>query len=120
MYKCFTFLKSHTGQSSVFLLSQFSSCCRYLYSGHPSYLTKADWKNGWPEYKYRQQLENWDSRKTLDCPVWDFRKVKHLYIHGEQGVGDEIMFLSCIDEVLPLADKITIEVNKKVTEIVRQ
>ena len=85
-----------------------------------AYLTKADWKNGWPEYKYRQQLENWDSRKTLDCPVWDFRKVKHLYIHGEQGVGDEIMFLSCIDEVLPLADKITIEVNKKVTEIVRQ
>lgn len=83
-------------------------------------LTQAKWDKAWDAYEYRAKLDNWDSRKTLEVPRWDGKPVNHLYIHGEQGVGDEIMFLSLIDEVLPKVGKITVEVNKKVAEIVRQ
>jgi len=83
-------------------------------------LTQARWDKAWDAYEFRQKLDNWDGRKTLTCPIWKGEKVGHLYVHGEQGVGDEIMFLSMIDEALPYADKITLEVNKKVCEIARQ
>lgn len=81
-------------------------------------LTLGHWKEGWELYQYRQQLEGWDSRKTVDAPLWDGQPVRHLYIHGEQGVGDEIMFLSYLDRVC--ADEITIEVHAKVAPIVRE
>jgi tetratricopeptide (TPR) repeat protein len=83
-------------------------------------LTQSKWHTAWDEYEYRTKLENWDSRKTLDIPRWDGKPVSHLYIHGEQGVGDEIMFLSLINEVIPHAKKITLEVHKKVAELARQ
>jgi regulator of sirC expression with transglutaminase-like and TPR domain len=83
-------------------------------------LTQAKWKAAWDAYSYRTKLENWDSRKTIEVPQWDGKPVNNLYIHGEQGVGDEIMFLSLINDAIPKAKKITLEVNKKVAEIVRQ
>ena len=83
-------------------------------------LTMGDYSNGWKNYEYRTRLENWDGRKSVDAPIWNGEKVGHLYIHGEQGVGDEVMFLSCLNDVLPLADKITLEVNSKVSNIAKQ
>jgi hypothetical protein len=83
-------------------------------------LTKKDWAQGWPLYEFRQQLEGWHSRTSVDAPMWDFGPTDHLYIHGEQGVGDEIMFLSCLDEVLPLAKRVTLELNERVAGIAKQ
>lgn len=83
-------------------------------------LTLGNWEKGWKHYEVRQQLESWESRKTITVPLWDFKKTNHLYIHGEQGVGDEIMFASVIPDVLKLAEKITVEVNPAVAGIIRQ
>jgi len=83
-------------------------------------LTKRQWAEGWDKYEYRQQLPHWDKRDSIKAPWWDFQPTDHLYIHGEQGVGDEIMFLSCVPDILPLAKQITIELNPRVCEIVRQ
>ena len=33
-------------------------------------------------------------------PMWDGKATDHLVIHGEQGLGDEIMFASCIPDVI--------------------
>jgi len=82
-------------------------------------LSIRDWKEGWKLYEYRQKLSTWDSRKSIKCPIWNGEKVGHLYIHGEQGVGDEVMFASCLNDVKTLADKITIEVNPKVAELIK-
>jgi tetratricopeptide (TPR) repeat protein len=82
-------------------------------------LTKKDWANGWPLYDYRQKLDHWDSRAGIDVPSWDFTPTDHLYIHGEQGVGDEVMFLSCLDDVLPLAKRVTLELNDRVAGIAK-
>lgn len=80
-------------------------------------LTMGNFADGFEEYEHRRNLAHWDSRKTLDIPSWDGKRVDHLYIHGEQGVGDEIMFLSLLDEVRPMVGKVTLELNKKVMEI---
>jgi Tetratricopeptide repeat len=78
------------------------------------------WEEGWKLYEDRYGLENWHSRIEIDAPIWDFKETDHLYLHGEQGVGDEVMFLSCLDEVKHLAKKITLEVNEKVVSICQQ
>ena len=82
-------------------------------------LTQRKWAEGWDKYEYRQQLPTWDRRLSIDVPWWDFQPTEHLYIHGEQGVGDEVMFLSCIPDVLPLAKQVTIELNPRVCDIAR-
>lgn len=82
-------------------------------------LTQRKWPEGWDCYESRQQLDSWDSRKSITAPLWDFGQTDHLYIHGEQGIGDEVMFLSCLDEILPRARHVTVEVHPAVAGIVR-
>lgn len=83
-------------------------------------LTKRDWAAGWDKYEYRLKLETFHTRDTLTCPVWDFEQTDHLYVHGEQGVGDEVMFLSCLDEAIRRARHVTVEVHPAVAPLVRQ
>ena len=83
-------------------------------------LTQKRWAEGWDEYEYRQKLESWDSRRTIAAPTWDFNQTEHLYVHGEQGVGDEVMFLSCLDEAIRRARHVTVEVHPAVAQLVRQ
>lgn len=83
-------------------------------------LTLKQWDEGWKHYEIRQKLESWDSREAVKVPLWDGSPVEHLYIHGEQGVGDEIMFASAIPKVRKIAKRITLEVNAKVVGIMQQ
>lgn len=81
-------------------------------------LSLSRWGEGWDHYEYRQKLENWHARFP-NIPFWDFKPIDHLYIHGEQGIGDEVMFCSVIPDVLPLAKRITLELNKKVAPLAK-
>jgi hypothetical protein len=82
-------------------------------------LTMKRWKEGWKLYEYRQKLASWDSRKSINAPLWDGKPVDHLYIHGEQGVGDEVMFASMLPYVTN-AKRVTIEVNTKMAALIKQ
>ncbi|MGH9876373.1 MAG: hypothetical protein ACRD5H_01940 [Nitrososphaerales archaeon] len=75
-----------------------------------AHLSLAEWDPGWKLYQYRKQLKKdirgqlWYPRDKIDAievsSIDDIRKAKRLYIHGEQGVGDEIMFMSCFSDML--------------------
>lgn len=84
-----------------------------------SLLTLKQWAEGWDDYDYRLKLDGFDTRASLHLPYWDFTPTDHLYIHGEQGIGDEVMFLSCLDDVRGLAKRITLEVNEAVKRIAK-
>lgn len=81
-------------------------------------LSLGDWAAGWALYENRHKLEGWDARTSIDVPTWKGEPVDHLYIHGEQGVGDEIMFASMLPLVVN-AKRVTIEVNEKVANLAR-
>lgn len=86
-------------------------------------LSKQDWIPGWEAYEWRRKYEAWDGRDNIDADDWDGGELKNktdrLYLHGEQGVGDEIMFLSMMPYVLGVLDprQITLEVHEKLASL---
>jgi hypothetical protein len=81
-------------------------------------LTMKNWEPGWRYYENRVNLKNWDIRPQVDVPTWDGSGGKVVYLHGEQGVGDEIMFLSCVNDVLNTGSVPVLEVNSKLAGLV--
>lgn len=76
------------------------------------------WKEGWAAYERR-----WDVPDRLPfkrdygaIPKWTGEKVGTLVLHGEQGVGDEILFMSLFHEIRN-ADRIVIECTRKLKRL---
>lgn len=65
-------------------------------------LTMGDFGNGWDGYEYRK-LSPEHTGHTYHFPQWKglaLSEHEALVITNEQGLGDEIMFMSCLDDVL--------------------
>lgn len=62
-------------------------------------LAQGKWQEGWQAYKanlggrFRKKLQ------FGDAPDWDGQPVDRLIVYGEQGLGDEIMFASCLGDI---------------------
>lgn len=79
------------------------------------------WKEGWVEYEKRWKLPAYSVRDYPGLPQWDGKsKVETLFIHEEQGLGDEILFLSCVPDLFPYADKIVGECQGRLIELFRR
>lgn len=70
-----------------------------------------DWKNAWPAHEIRLKSGSAShdiAKRNYHGPDgqtqwWDGRDGEFVVIHGEQGVGDEIMFASCLPDILKMA-----------------
>jgi len=82
-------------------------------------LTLREWAEGWDLYENRRKQDTWDRRKSVVAPDWLGEKVDSLYLHGEQGVGDEVMFLALVGKAIKCASKVILEVNPKVVDLAR-
>lgn len=82
-------------------------------------LTKGDWVNAWPDHEFRfsKQVQTCSTRRNFGCPLWDGTPGVRLAIHGEQGVGDEVMFMSILPEVLKLCPDAVIEVEPRLMDL---
>jgi len=77
-----------------------------------------NWAEAWPDYESRFELPTFSSMvRPYDCPRWDGNPVNKLAIHGEQGLGDEIMFMSCFEDVRQMADEIVIECAERLVPL---
>jgi len=76
------------------------------------YLLVGDFERGWAFYEARFPAGN-------DCKVWQYPfpfprwqgeslAGKHLLVHGEQGLGDEMMFLSIVPELIEEGARVTL------------
>ena len=72
-----------------------------------AFLLSGKFKEGWREYEWRYATDKAISQiHYFPQTVWDGSPVtgKTLMIYAEQGVGDEIMFASCIPDVTAQSD----------------
>ena len=72
-------------------------------------LLLGNYREGWKLFELRQSA----GEVTLDRypqPLWDGSSLanKTIVVHAEQGIGDEVIFASCVPDLLPLAKKCVI------------
>jgi tetratricopeptide (TPR) repeat protein len=82
-------------------------------------LARGDYGRGWPEYEARRALQ---SHRQLPFPEWDGTALddRVLLVHAEQGLGDEIMFASCLGEVIGQARHCVVECHRKLEKLFRR
>jgi len=72
-----------------------------------------NWKEGWQGY---EKCLGGRFRKIVQVgeePRWDGGDVENLFIYGEQGLGDEIMYASCLEDAQKHAKHIVLECDKR-------
>ena len=73
-------------------------------------LRQALWPRGWSLYHARWEKNHY-TRQNFPTPLWQGEPLdnKTLLLWSEQGIGDEIMFLSMLPSVLPTAKHVVLE-----------
>lgn len=70
---------------------------------------------GWAEYEWRWQNADFPSvRPATPMPEWDGRPLPGtLWLWAEQGIGDEILYLSMLDSLKPLAGRLLVSADQR-------
>ena len=79
-------------------------------------------KEGWPLHESRliQGTTHGITIREYGKPKWDGKKVRRLVVHGEQGLGDEIMFASALPFIRDKAEKIVVECSPRLEDLFRR
>lgn len=85
-------------------------------------LTQGDWPEAWAlhEYRFHPNVATTSHRRNVDAPLWDGEAVERLFVHGEQGIGDEVMFMSMLGETCTRAREVVVEVEPRLIELVER
>jgi tetratricopeptide (TPR) repeat protein len=85
-------------------------------------LSMARFDIGWRDYEARKQARCNYAARALDLPEWDGSPLdgRSVYVYAEQGLGDQIMFSSCLPDVLQRARCAVIECLPKLQPIMRR
>ena len=78
------------------------------------------WQEAWQAHEWRKKLPSWHARNYGGVPEWDGRRDVALVVHGEQGIGDEVMFMSCLAEVIERVPSVVVECEPRLIPLVRR
>jgi tetratricopeptide (TPR) repeat protein len=83
-----------------------------------AHLFSGNFKEGWEGYEFRWELKD-SARCKFSQPLWDGSSLtgKTLFVYDEQGVGDEIMFASCLPEVIAQTNLCLLETDKRLVPL---
>ena len=82
-------------------------------------LEKGEWAEAWPHMEARKQVRDY-TRPKYDMPDWHGEHVDTLIVHGEQGIGDEIMYLSLVHRFRGKAKRLICEVTPRLVALMRR
>lgn len=86
-------------------------------------LCNFDFSRGWERYKSRWQSNNQDSFKPIltSKPSWDgVKRNNRLFIWSEQGLGDQILYSSMLNDLDQYPQRKIISVDKKLVSIFKR
>src|SRR5688500_13610400 len=86
-----------------------------------AYLALGRWIEGWRDYnsnigieKNRQEILYGDEKR------WDGTKGLDVVVYGEQGIGDEISFASCLPDLIRDSKSVTIDCDGRLKRLFRR
>jgi Flp pilus assembly protein TadD len=71
------------------------------------YLSQRRWSEGWGLYRWRWPMSKTVAQDTMiSLPKWTGENLsgQRIMIWGEQGLGDELMFVTCLPDLLEMAN----------------
>lgn len=81
-----------------------------------AHLELGNYQEGWPLYDAGFDAKvRWERNYTLPhnpLPRWNGEPGKNLIVYGEQGIGDEILFASCLPELIGMSKSIVLDCHK--------
>ena len=85
-------------------------------------LRKKDFVNGWAQRENRWLRDSPEQEPKLVSkkPQWNGAPVNRLFVWAEQGVGDEIMFASCYNELAKSCKELTVSVSSRLLPIMQR
>ena len=85
------------------------------------FLLLGEFEKGWDEYEHRFDA---DKRRARDfgLPRWNDGPLdgKTILVYAEQGVGDEIMFASCLPDLVACAGRVVLECSERLEKLFRR
>jgi len=81
-------------------------------------LARGDFLRGWQEYSWRLRKKGAKKRR-YPFPSWDGSSLRgrSILVLTEQGVGDEIMFASCLSEIISEAELCIVECDQRLVPL---
>lgn len=75
-------------------------------------LALGDWAQGWKGYA---QALGGPHRKQMDygLPEWQGEPGCRVLVYGEQGLGDEVMYASCLPDLLAISERVALDCDKR-------
>jgi tetratricopeptide (TPR) repeat protein len=85
-------------------------------------LAGRDFARGWEEYEWRFLTSTIGEPRLIPHAPWRGEALagKSLLVTAEQGLGDQIMFASCLPELVAAAGRVTVECNTRLEALFRR
>lgn len=82
-------------------------------------LSQGRFGEGWRDYEWRMRSPLWERQLAVSCPVWKSDDIsgKTLLVRAEQGLGDQIMFASCLPELIDRCETCLIECDLRLKKL---
>lgn len=86
-----------------------------------AYLSLGDWSEGWRGYNANIGVHKDRKERVYGSEVrWDGTKGKRVVVYGEQGIGDEISFASCLPDIIRDSSEVVIECDRRLEGLFRR
>lgn len=83
-------------------------------------LAQGEFEEGWQLYEARKLCSPHFNPRNYPFPEWDGRAPGTVLVYGEQGLGDEIMFASCISDLIAAGRHCVIDCTPKLERLFRR
>ena len=85
-------------------------------------LAEHDFERGWRDYEWRFLTDSIGPPRLIPHRRWRGEPLEgtRLLVTAEQGLGDQIMFASCLPEVIERAASVTVECNDRLEALFRR
>ncbi len=85
-------------------------------------LKMGDFARGWADYEWRKQAGWPYVARTFPFPEWQGASLagRKILVHAEQGLGDQIMFASCVPDLIAMGARCVVECAPKLEALFRR
>jgi tetratricopeptide (TPR) repeat protein len=85
-----------------------------------AHLEAGNWRQGWIDYHAGFASGDRRTRRYRDIPEWDGSPGQRVIVWGEQGVGDEILFSSCLPDLIAVSKRVIFDCHPRLVETFRR